>query len=327
MLDRRRGITSRHPQRATRATCSADFDQPAGDATGSGRIYLLSPEVIGQPRTLQSVARDVGDTPDDAMTALFEGPNTDELQKQLRSAIPPGTRFLDVSRNGSVLVVNLSNELQQLTGEALIDGVAEIVLTGTEVTGISSVSIQIDGVPQQWPAASGTLQSEPLTRYDFPGSRPVVATCISIRAVAGSHTAVVAGSLRQQQRAEPPSRDPHPHGRDSDEHGDVPDARRREHSGVGRAHQGDAVVQRRQLHEPCPTAVAAQWEERRREQEHRHRRGRHEFEVAEAPHVRGDREAEDANARPIRAHAGNASTTHGDPTKPSAHITARKPTA
>ena len=103
------------------------------------------------------------------MKALFEGPNTAELQALLRSAIPPGTRVLDVSRSGNVLVVNLSNELQQLTGEALIDGVAEIVLTGTEVTGISAVSIEIDGVPQQWPAASGELQSEPLTRYDFPG--------------------------------------------------------------------------------------------------------------------------------------------------------------
>jgi spore germination protein GerM len=111
----------------------------------------------------------VGDTPESAMKALFEGPNTEELQKLLRSAIPPGTRVLEVSRNGGELVVNLSSELQQLTGEALIDGVAEIVLTGTEVTGISSVSIQIDGVPQQWPAASGTLQSAPLTRYDFPG--------------------------------------------------------------------------------------------------------------------------------------------------------------
>ena len=147
----------------------SDFDQPAGAATGSGRIYLLSPEVLGQPRTLQSVAREVGDTPDSAMKALFEGPNTAELQALLRSAIPPGTRVLDVSRSGNVLVVNLSNELQQLTGEALIDGVAEIVLTGTEVTGISAVSIEIDGVPQQWPAASGELQSEPLTRYDFPG--------------------------------------------------------------------------------------------------------------------------------------------------------------
>ena len=146
-----------------------DFDQVAGAATGSGRIYLLSPEVIGQPRTLQSVARDVGDTPADAMQALFDGPNTDELQELLRSAIPPGTRLLDVNQRGDELVVNVSSELQQLTGEALIDGVAQIVLTASEITGVSAVSIAIDGIPQQWPAASGELQSEPLTRYDFPG--------------------------------------------------------------------------------------------------------------------------------------------------------------
>jgi spore germination protein GerM len=147
-----------------------NFDQAAGAATGSGRIYLLSPEVIGQSRTLQSVARDVGDnTPADALRTLFEGPNTDELQALLRSAIPPGTRLLDVSQSGRELVVNVSNELQQLTGEALIDGIAQIVLTASEITGVSAVSISIDGIPQQWPAASGELQKDPLTRYDFPG--------------------------------------------------------------------------------------------------------------------------------------------------------------
>ena len=147
----------------------ANFDQAAGAATGSGRIYLLSPEIIGQPRTLQSVARDVGDTATDAMRALFEGPNTDERQALLRSAIPPGTRLLDATQNGEELIVNVSSELQQLTGEALIDGVAQIVLTACEITGVSAVSIEIDGVPQQWPAANGELQSQPLTRYDFPG--------------------------------------------------------------------------------------------------------------------------------------------------------------
>ena len=147
----------------------ANFDQSAGAATGSGRIYLLSPEVIGQPRTLQSVARDVGDSPAVAMQALFKGPNSDELAALLRSAIPAGTRVLDVTQDGSRLLVNVSNELQQLTGEALIDGVAQIVLTASALTGVSAVSIAIDGVPQQWPAASGDLQSEPLTRYDFPG--------------------------------------------------------------------------------------------------------------------------------------------------------------
>ncbi len=152
-----------------RRDLSANFDQAAGAATGSGRIYLLSPEIVGQSRTLQSVARDVGDTPANALQALFEGPNTDELQALLRSAIPPGTRLLDVAQSGGELVVNVSGELQQLTGEALINGVAQIVLTASEITGVTGVSIAIDGVPQHWPAASGELQSEPLTRYDFPG--------------------------------------------------------------------------------------------------------------------------------------------------------------
>jgi hypothetical protein len=152
-----------------RGDLSVNFDQPAGAAVGSGRIYLLSPEVLGQPRTIQSVARDVGDTPLNAMRALFEGPNTDELQASLRTAIPSGTQLLDVRQTGSELTVDVSSELQQLTGEALVDGVAQIVLTASEITGISEVSISIDGTPQQWPASSGELQSEPLTRYDFPG--------------------------------------------------------------------------------------------------------------------------------------------------------------
>ena len=76
----------------------------------------MSPEVLGQPRTLQSVARDLSDTPADAMRALFEGPNTTELQAMLRSALPPGTRLLDVCLDGGVLVVNVTSELQQLTG-------------------------------------------------------------------------------------------------------------------------------------------------------------------------------------------------------------------
>jgi spore germination protein GerM len=42
-------------------------------------------------------------------------------------------------------------------------------LTASEITGVSSVVIAIEGRNQQWPAANGELQSDPLTRYDFPG--------------------------------------------------------------------------------------------------------------------------------------------------------------
>jgi spore germination protein GerM len=143
--------------------------QSAGAAIGSGRIYLLSPEISGQPRTLRPVARDVGKTPDDALRALFKGPNTQELQALMRSAIPNGTRLIDVTQKGPVLVVDVTDELQQLSGEALVDGVAQIVLTASEITGVSKIAITINGVPQQWPASNGELKSRPLTRYDFPG--------------------------------------------------------------------------------------------------------------------------------------------------------------
>jgi len=156
------------PQR-DRGDLHSDSEQGAGAATGSGRIYLLTPEVTGQPRTLKSVARDVGNTPADALRALFRGPNVGELQNLMRSAIPPGTRLNEVHQNGSVLVVDVSKELQQLSGDALIDGVAQIVLTASEITGVSKISITIDGVPQQWPSSNGELKSRPLTRYDFPG--------------------------------------------------------------------------------------------------------------------------------------------------------------
>lgn len=154
-----------------RGDLNVNFNLPAGAATGSGRIYLLSPEVLGQPRTLQSVARDIGatPTPEDAMRALFEGPNTAELQGMLRSAIPSDARLLGVTQEGDELIVDVSQALQQLTGEALIDGIAQIVLTAVAISGVSRVSITVEGLPQQWPAGSGELQSDPLTRYDFPG--------------------------------------------------------------------------------------------------------------------------------------------------------------
>ena len=151
-----------------RSDLNTDSEQAVGAATGSGRIYLLSPEVTGQPRTLRSVARDIGSSPADALSALFKGPNNEELQALMRSAIPNGTKLLDVTHDGTVLVVDVSNELQQLSGEALIDGVAQIVLTASEIPGVSKVSITIDGVPQQWPASNGELKRRPLTRYDFP---------------------------------------------------------------------------------------------------------------------------------------------------------------
>lgn len=144
-------------------------DRTAGAATGTSRVYLLAPEAAGQAQTLLAVARDVDETPTDLLTALFAGPNTDEVARQLRTALPTATELFGARLQGGVLRLDVSTGLLDLSGEVLRTAVAQIVFTASELTGVRSVAILIDGAPQQWPAGNGELQIAPLTVYDFPG--------------------------------------------------------------------------------------------------------------------------------------------------------------
>ncbi len=144
-------------------------DRSAGAATGTARVYLLAPEGAGQSHLLQAVARDVSENATDVLTELMAGPNAEELVGQFRTALPTGLQLLSATRRGAVLQVDVSQELGELSGEALVAAVAQIVFTASEVDGVQSVKILIDGADQQWPAGNGELQSLPLTVFDYPG--------------------------------------------------------------------------------------------------------------------------------------------------------------
>jgi spore germination protein GerM len=118
---------------------------------------------------LQAVARDVDENATDVLGELFAGPNATEMEHQFRTALPAGVQLLSADRHGTVLEVDVTKELGQLSGQVLVAAVAQIVFTASEVDGVQSVSILIDGVDQQWPAGNGELQSAPLTVYDYPG--------------------------------------------------------------------------------------------------------------------------------------------------------------
>ncbi|MGB8860495.1 MAG: GerMN domain-containing protein [Ilumatobacteraceae bacterium] len=144
-------------------------DRAAGAATGTSRVYLLAPEAAGQSQVLQAVARDVDETATALLTELFAGPNAAEVDNQYRTALPAGVQLLSTGRRGSVLRVDVSKELGQLSGQVLVAAVAQIVFTASELDGVQSVKILIEGADQQWPAGNGELQNAPLTVYDFPG--------------------------------------------------------------------------------------------------------------------------------------------------------------
>jgi spore germination protein GerM len=142
-------------------------------AAGTGRIYLLAPNVPGEPARLQAVSRDIDDDPAAMMTALLAGPNTTEFAGRYRSNLPNEMTVLSVTRRSRGIVeLDVDDAIAALRGDELILALAQIVYTLTDVNGIGSVIITVEGEPTRWPASNGELQADALTVYDFPGLVP-----------------------------------------------------------------------------------------------------------------------------------------------------------
>jgi hypothetical protein len=147
------------------------FGEPAtGDeAAGTNRIYLLAPPDVDAPQRLRSVQRDVAPAADSVLESLFAGPNADERDAQLDTAIPTDVELLDARSVGQVLTVDLNDVFDDLTPEGLRLAVAQIVSTATDIDGVQSVQLRVEGEPRVWPLGSGELTDRPLTQYDYPG--------------------------------------------------------------------------------------------------------------------------------------------------------------
>lgn len=144
-------------------------DSTAGAASGSARIYLVAPAASGQSPTLQAVARNVAETPSAVVTALLAGANATERTKQFRSAIPADERLLSTRVAAGVLHIDLTAPILEVSGPDLIQAVAQLVFTASEVEGVQRIALLVDGQPRRWPTGDGSLQSTPLTVYDYPG--------------------------------------------------------------------------------------------------------------------------------------------------------------
>ncbi len=139
------------------------------EATGTNRIFLLSPTDPGEQQQLRAVQRDVSGSPTALLSSLIAGPNADEQAERLSTAIPPDLQLLSVRPVGRVLTVDVDDGLSDLTTEALRLAVAQIVTTGSQLENIESVRLQTNGEDQAWPLGDGGLASRSLTVYDYPG--------------------------------------------------------------------------------------------------------------------------------------------------------------
>ncbi len=145
-------------------------NQTTGATSGTDRIYLLAPDSQNDVRHLRPATRDVGDSASQRLNSLFGALTVDDVDARLRTAIPDGLMLRSAGlRNNGTLVVDVSDQILDLSSNTLIDAVAQIVFTASEVQGVQRVELVVDGKARQWPAADGELLAVPLTVYDYPG--------------------------------------------------------------------------------------------------------------------------------------------------------------
>jgi spore germination protein GerM len=150
---------------------SVEFDVVASgdEATGTGLVYLLAPSDPDEPARLRAVSRDVPPEPQQLLTSLFSGPNAEEQEQQLGTALPRDLELLSTRTSGRVLTIDVTDVFGELTTVALRLAIAQIVATASELDGVDAVRVRVNGATQVWPTGDGELTDQPLTVYDYPG--------------------------------------------------------------------------------------------------------------------------------------------------------------
>jgi len=146
----------------------ADLSGPSigTDASGAERIYLVEP---GEDQLLRSVPRKAS-SPQELMETLMLGPNDTELAEEYSSAIPSTLRLLSAREQSPFLYVDVTDEMTDLSGQGLLQALAQIVYTGSELESVDRVQITVNGDVIAWPKANLESSTEPLSVYDYPSS-------------------------------------------------------------------------------------------------------------------------------------------------------------
>ena len=107
------------------------------------------------------------------LDALGRGPNRNEVDAGLRSALPDESRFPDVSVSRGTATVDLGRRFTALSGEDQVIALAQLVYTLTAQPGIGLVRFTLQGEPTEVPRANGSLTSGPVSRDDYATVAPV----------------------------------------------------------------------------------------------------------------------------------------------------------
>jgi germination protein M len=158
---------------APSASGSASTSASATGAPMTVLAYLVRGEKIGVDGV--TVTPVDGAVARAAIEALLAGPDAAATAGGLTTAIPTGTRLLDLALHGSVATVDLSGTFTTGGGSLSMQlRVAQVVYTLTQFPTISTVAFRINGTPVTAIGGEGIVVDPPVGRADFEGVTPQV---------------------------------------------------------------------------------------------------------------------------------------------------------
>lgn len=127
----------------TSTTSPQEQTNPGEDGGTTAFLFFIANE------RLINLEEDVSRrAPTDVLATLFRVDPKD-TNDDVASQIPTGTRLLSADQTGETLVVDVSEEFDNLVGPARFQATAQIVLTATELSGVDVVTLRIAGEPTQ----------------------------------------------------------------------------------------------------------------------------------------------------------------------------------
>ena len=143
-------------------------DEDANGATDEETVYEVW-FVDKRGRFLQVAYRSQDSTPrigTAALESLLEGSEAGDGKAS--SAIPAGTRLLDLGIADGLATVDLSSEFESGGGSfSMLARLAQVVFTITQFPTVDRVAFEIEGEPVDVFSAEGIVLDEPQTRADF----------------------------------------------------------------------------------------------------------------------------------------------------------------
>lgn len=110
-----------------------------------------------------------------AIEELIEGPTRAETAAGLESAVPEGTKLLDLDIADELATIDLSEEFVSGGGSLSMQlRVAQVVYTLTQFATVERVAFRIDGKPVDAVGGEGVVVDPPVDRADFEDVTPAI---------------------------------------------------------------------------------------------------------------------------------------------------------